>query len=136
MILDEGLNIGIKVILMKDFPLVCETLERMGVINHKEKKIFPSCYCMETTEKLDDGKKVYTITHFKELFVAQGKPSNFDDLDKIRLNTIAYLLNDWGMVKVLDPTDIEEISKRKIPTLPHHKKPEYKIVHKFRHRRD
>ena len=52
-------ELGIKVELVKNYPLVKETLERMGVRNGKDKKFFPSCYCVEE----DDG--TYRIYHFK-----------------------------------------------------------------------
>jgi hypothetical protein len=40
-------KIGIKVLLKADYPVICETLERIGIVNKIEKKIFPSCYCIK-----------------------------------------------------------------------------------------
>jgi len=42
------------------------------------------------------------------LFLLDGKPSNFDESDKARRNTICKLLHEWGLVKVLDMKKIEE----------------------------
>ena len=41
--------------------------------------------------------------HFKELFALDGKPTNFDKEDLARRNTIVNLLEEWGLVKILDP---------------------------------
>jgi hypothetical protein len=46
--------------------------------------------------------------HFKELFILDGKQSNFDDEDLARRNTVAVLLEEWGLVKILDPDRVEK----------------------------
>lgn len=126
-------EVGIKVILKKDFPVIRETLERMGIINKKTKTIYPSCYCLETDEK-EGEDKVYTIVHFKECFLLHDMPSNFDDVDKARLRTITYFLDKWGLVEVLDSADVNEILHKKIGVIPKSQKDQYKVVHKFKNR--
>lgn len=126
-------EVGIKVVLKKDYPVICETLERMGIINRKSMAIYPSCYCLETDEVLDD-KKVYVIAHFKECFLLQDMPSNYDEVDKARLCTITYFLNHWGLVEVLNPDDISVILHKKIGVIPRSEKDNYKVVHKFKNR--
>jgi hypothetical protein len=124
-------TIGIKVFIKSDYPVVCETLERIGIINHKEKKIYPSCYCYKTNE-VKDGKDVYVLAHFKELFLLQGKVSTFNEADEARLKTISYFLDKWGVVKVCDSDKIQEILQEKISVLPYKNKYEYTVVHKFK----
>ena len=126
-------EVGIRVILKKDYPVICETLERMGIINRKTKSIYPSCYCLETDQVVEDNK-VYVIAHFKECFLLHDMPSNYDDIDKARLRTITYFLNNWGLVEVLDPEDISEILQKKIGVIPKSEKENYKVVHKFKNR--
>ncbi len=123
-------KLGIRVDLKKDYPLVCETLERIGIINHKEKKVFPSCYCVKYED--NDGRLVYTVCHFKEMFVLQNKESTFNDVDRARLRTIVYLLQDWGLLKAVNSDDIKEILVEKMSVLPFKNKNDYKIVHKFK----
>jgi hypothetical protein len=123
-------KIGIKILLKKDYPLVCETLERIGIVNKIEKKIFPSCYCIKYTDQ--EGVDSYKLCHFKEMFLLQNKHSTFNDLDKIRRNTIGYLLQSWDLIEALDQQDIADILNRKIPVVPYQEKKDYKIVHKFR----
>ena len=38
--------------------------------------------------------------HFKELFALDGKDTNLSENDIARRNTIANLLNDWGLIEV------------------------------------
>lgn len=124
-------TIGIKVTIKSDYPVVCETLERIGIINHRDKKIYPSCYCYKTNELLDDIP-VYVIAHFKELFSLQGKHSTFNEADAARLKTVAYFMDKWGVVTVINKENVNEIMQEKIAVLPHKNKKDYIIVHKFR----
>ena len=123
-------KIGIKIILKADYPLVCETLERIGIVNKVEKKIFPSCYCVKYSDS--DGGDSYRLCHFKEMFLLQNKESTFNDLDKVRRNTIGYLLQSWNLIEALNQDDIADILNRKIPVVPYKDKKDYKIIHKFR----
>jgi len=126
------MNLGIKVKLKKDFPVIKETLERMGVINKRKNVIYPSCYCIETNE-MDGDEKIYTVVHFKELFALQKMTSDFEEngTDKARLRTIVYFLNKWGLVSVNNLEDISEILHEKIGVISKADKQEYRVVHKF-----
>jgi hypothetical protein len=128
--LDVINKIGIKVLLKADYPLICETLERIGIVNKIEKKIFPSCYCVKYTDS--DNNVCYRLCHFKEMFLLQSKESTFNELDKVRRNTIGYLLQSWNLIEALNAEDIADILNKKIPVVPFKDKKDYKIVHKFR----
>lgn len=88
-----------------DFLKVKETLTRIGVASRKEKTLYQSCHILHKQSK-------YYIVHFKELFALDGKPYNFSDTDIARRNTIANLLEEWNLVKLVD------VEKTKDPTLP------------------
>ena len=83
-----------------DFLKVRETLTRIGVSSRKEKVLYQSCHILHKQGK-------YYIVHFKELFALDGKPSNISENDIQRRNAIANLLEEWGLVKVLNPKLIE-----------------------------
>ena len=83
-----------------DFLKVRETLTRIGVSSRKEKVLYQSCHILHKQGK-------YYIVHFKELFALDGKPSNISENDIQRRNAIANLLEEWGLVKVLNPKIIE-----------------------------
>ena len=76
-----------------DFLKVRETLTRIGVASRKEKKIYQSCHILHKQGR-------YFIVHFKELFALDGKDTNLSENDIARRNTIANLLNDWGLIEV------------------------------------
>ena len=77
-----------------DFLKVRETLSRIGVASRKERKLYQSCHILHKQGR-------YFIVHFKELFALDGKPTNISINDLERRNTIAGLLADWELVKIL-----------------------------------
>ena len=88
-----------------DFLKVRETLTRIGVASRKDKIIYQSCHILHKQGR-------YFIVHFKELFALDGKPTNFSENDQARRNTIANLLAEWGLIKLINP---EEISGLVVP---------------------
>lgn len=84
-----------------DFLKVRETLTRIGVSSRKEKVLYQSCHILHKQGK-------YYIVHFKELFALDGKPSNISENDIQRRNAIANLLEEWGLVKILNRRLIED----------------------------
>jgi hypothetical protein len=81
-----------------DFLKVRETLSRIGVASRKEKKLYQSCHILHKQGR-------YFIVHFKELFALDGKPTNISTNDIERRNTIAGLLEDWGLVTMIGKSE-------------------------------
>ena len=91
-----------------DFLKVRETLSRIGVASRKEKKLYQSCHILHKQGK-------YYIVHFKELFALDGKETNLSENDIARRNTIAKLLSDWGLIKIISElTECAPLSQIKI----------------------
>lgn len=109
-----------------DFLKVRETLTRIGIASRKDKTLYQSCHVLHKQGK-------YYIVHFKELFALDGKPANFDEGDISRRNTIANLLSDWGLIKLVDPNKsadpVAPLSQIKI--LPHKEKDEWNLEAKY-----
>jgi hypothetical protein len=78
-----------------DFLKVRETLTRIGVSSRKEKVLYQSCHILHKQGQ-------YYIVHFKELFALDGKEATIDDNDISRRNAIANLLEEWGLVKIVN----------------------------------
>ena len=91
---DPGLMLEVKLGEPDDFLKIRETLSRIGVASRKERKLYQSCHILHKQGR-------YYIVHFKELFALDGKATNFSQNDIERRNTIAGLLEDWGLVEVL-----------------------------------
>lgn len=78
-----------------NFLKIKETLTRIGVSSSREQKLFQSCHILHKRGR-------YFIVHFKEMFLLDGKDSNFSEEDKLRRNAIAWLLEEWNLVTILD----------------------------------
>lgn len=109
-----------------DFLKVKETLTRIGVASRKEQALYQSCHILHKQGK-------YYIVHFKELFMLDGKPANFSDDDKGRRNTIAALLEEWGLIEVVDSERVNEMKLplNQIKILPFKEKNEWRLVTKY-----
>lgn len=109
-----------------DFLKVKETLTRIGVASRKEQALYQSCHILHKQGK-------YYIVHFKELFMLDGKPANFSDDDKGRRNTIAALLEEWGLIKIVDVASVTEpkLPLNQIKILPFKEKNEWRLVSKY-----
>lgn len=93
-----------------DFLKVRETLTRIGVASRKDKVLYQSCHILHKQGK-------YYIVHFKELFALDGKQADLTDNDLQRRNTIAKLLSDWGLIKIINQkacTDLAPLSQIKV----------------------
>lgn len=84
-----------------DFLKVKETLSRIGVASKKDRTLYQSCHILHKQGK-------YYIIHFKQLFLLDGKKSDFSDEDKARLNTIANLIAEWGLIDLVQPSKSAE----------------------------
>jgi hypothetical protein len=118
--------IEVKIAEEEDFLKIKETLTRIGVASRKEKKLYQSCHIFHKQGK-------YYIVHFKEMFLIDGKPSNFSDEDKGRRNKIISLLQDWGLLKVVEPDYIldPQASMNQIKIINHKEKNEWTLEAKY-----
>ena len=108
-----------------DFLKVRETLTRIGVASRKENKLFQSCHILHKQGR-------YFIVHFKELFLLDGKKSNLEENDTLRRNTITTLLSDWGLVTIVDRTQVAECAPiRQIKIISHKEKHMWELCPKY-----
>lgn len=109
-----------------DFLKVRETLSRIGVASKKDKTLYQSAHILHKQGK-------YYIIHFKQLFILDGKKSDFSDEDNARLNTIANLLAEWNLLKLVDPKKSQDpvapLSQIKI--ISHREKDDWILVTKY-----
>ena len=118
----------VEVLLEKedDFLKVRETLTRIGVASRKTNTLFQSCHILHKQGK-------YYIVHFKELFALDGKPFTFSEEDTGRRNSIANLLDEWGLVKLVDKVKSSEpiVPITKIKIIPFKEKSDWELVAKY-----
>ena len=122
----EEVGIEIELPYPDDFLKIRESLTRIGIASKKEPKLFQSCHILHKKGK-------YRILHFKELFSLDGKTTDFSEDDKARRNTIANLLAEWELVKLVDPSrslsPVVPINMIKI--IPFKDKEKYELVAKY-----
>jgi len=118
--------VEVKIAEEEDFLKIKETLTRIGVASRKEKKLYQSCHIFHKQGK-------YYIVHFKEMFAIDGKPSNFSEEDKGRRNKIVELVQDWGLLKVVDNEVIKQplASMSQIKIINHKEKDEWILEAKY-----
>ena len=106
-----------------DFLKIRETLTRIGVASKKDNKLFQSCHILHKQGR-------YFITHFKELFLLDGKPSNLTKNDLERRNTIVKLMDDWGLLTTVTSIG-ETASLNQIKIISHKDKSDWELCPKY-----
>jgi len=97
----KGVGVEIQLPTPDSFLKVKETLTRIGISSRKEKKLYQSCHILHKQGR-------YSILHFKELFILDGKNNTFTDEDRARRNTIVNLLEEWELIKVANPQESQD----------------------------
>ena len=121
-------GVGVEITLPNpdNFLKIKETLTRIGISSKKEKKLYQSCHILHKQGR-------YAILHFKELFILDGKENTFADEDRSRRNTVINLLEEWDLLKIVDPSKSEDpvapLSQIKI--LSHKEKDEWILEPKY-----
>lgn len=115
----------IEIRLKKNFSVIKETLERIGIANRQTKVITPSCYIIQKDDKI-------YITHFKCLLVDnENKPIPQKDIN--RQNAICSMLQNWNSIEIVDEENVyQEELLEKIFVLKFEEKSEYFINHKVK----
>jgi hypothetical protein len=117
--------VEVKLVNPDDFLKVRETLTRIGVASRKDQTLYQSCHILHKQGR-------YFIVHFKELFALDGKHADISDNDLQRRNTVAHLLEDWGLVDILNPDDCEDTAPlSQIKVLAFGEKKDWNLVAKY-----
>lgn len=122
---DLGIEVDIKE--SENFLKIKETLTRIGVASKKDNTLYQSCHILHKRGR-------YAIMHFKELFILDGKveETNIETEDLERRNTIATLLEEWGLLKIDAPDTVGECAPMtEVKVIPFKQKSEWKLVSKY-----
>lgn len=126
--IDQIINKMVEVELpdKEKFLIVKETLSRMGIASKSSNTLSQSCHILHKQGK-------YYIAHFKLMMELDGKVSNFDEKDQARQNTIASLLESWGLVKIVDKSKLKKfVPIKQIKIVPFSEKEKWNLVAKHR----
>ena len=97
----RGVGVEVRLPTEDSFLKIKETLTRIGISSRKEKKLYQSCHILHK-------KGRYSILHFKELFILDGKHNTFTEEDQARRNTIVNLLEEWELLEIVDQEKTKE----------------------------
>lgn len=108
-----------------NFLKVKETLTRIGVASKKDKKLYQSAHILHKQGR-------YFIVHFKELFILDNKDSDITMGDVERRNAIAILLEDWGLLKIVQrPATNTQSVLSQIKIVSYKEKSEWELIPKY-----
>ncbi len=122
----KGVGIEITLPTPDSFLKVKETLTRIGISSRKEKKLYQTCHILHKQGR-------YAILHFKELFILDGKTDTFIEEDASRRNTIVNLLEEWGLVSVVQTEKAQDpvAQLNQIKILSHKEKSNWTLQAKY-----
>lgn len=109
-----------------NFLTIRETLTRIGIASQKTKTLYQSCHIFHRRGE-------YFIVHFKEMMALDGHSTNISLYDIQRRNTIARLLEEWGLLEIADPYKFEQCAPiSSIKIIPFKEKKEWKLEEKYK----
>ncbi|AGR47667.1 translational repressor [Sinorhizobium phage phiM7] len=120
----RGLGVEINLKSSEDFLKIKETLTRIGVASRKTNTLTQSCHILHKRGR-------YAILHFKELFIMDGKETTFSEEDAARRNTIASLLEEWGLVQIVTPVTTPKASMSNIKIIPFKDRDNWTLTSKY-----
>lgn len=122
----RGVGVEVTLPTPDSFLKIKETLTRIGISSRKDRKLFQSCHILHK-------KGRYSILHFKELFILDGKQNTFTEEDQARRNTIVNLLEEWDLIKIVDPDKTTEpvASLNQIKIISYKEKNDWELTVKY-----
>lgn len=115
-----GLGIPIDDLSREEFLKVRETLTRVGIVDGKE--IQQTCYVLHKRGK-------YAIMHHVEMRMLDGEDVEMTEEERGHRNTVAFMLDQWGLVLV---DDLEAIKNPRaepgsVAVIPYRSKSSYSL---------
>lgn len=113
------------------FLRVKESLTRIGIpskgaTDEDFPRLLQTCHILSKQGK-------YYICHYKTMFVLDGKENRLTSSDIARQNRIAMLLQDWGLVKIVNTDSIgpHYCSLKTIKVVKYEDREKWKLVGKY-----
>lgn len=107
------------------FSRIAEVVKRIGIPSYKTHTLYQTAHILHKHHK-------YYIVHFKDMFVLDGKQSTITDDDIKRVQTIACLLEKWGLCKIIDRSIVDNDPNSAVLIIPRSQLQQWKMVTKYR----
>lgn len=112
----------IKINQSDDFLRIRETLTRVGVGSFSKKTLWQTCHIVHYKGK-------YFILHFLEMLTMDGNSVKISPEDIKRRNSVAKLLQDWGLCEIQNT--LGECSDQKLRIIPYKEKKYWSLCSKY-----
>lgn len=122
----------VEVILAKpdDFLKVRETLTRIGIVGKRVNE--EGKQTLTQSSHLLHKKGKYYIVHYKEMFALDGRDTDLTVSDIERRNLIVGLLQEWGLIKVVQPALVNmKAPMSSVRVIPHKEKNAFVLSAKY-----
>lgn len=117
----NGLGVRVASLDREEFLKARETLTRMGQASPDGKTLEQTCFLLHKRGQ-------YAIMHWLEMRAMDGEDVILSEDDLNHRDTVARLLDQWGLVYVDDPDFAEEKSEPgNVTVLPYKEKDRYKL---------
>lgn len=112
------------------FLRVKETLTRIGIPSKSTTGNKPKL--IQTAHILSKRGKFY-IVHYKTMFLLDGRENNLFAHDIARQNKVAQLLQDWGLLRIVNPESIgdDTCSLRTLKVVKYDERDDWELVSKY-----
>ena len=106
------------------FLQIKETLTRIGIPSYKKNALYQTAHILHK-------KGHYYIVHFKQLFEIDGRETDLDQHDLDRVYVIADLLQQWGLLTIVEPREVDKTTLGTIKVIPYKEKRQWKLIPKY-----
>ena len=106
------------------FLKIRETLSRIGVASKKEKVLWQSVHILHK-------RGAYYLLHFKEFFGLDNRDVDITVEDVRRRNTIAKLLQEWGLCEIVSREELITTNMNNIKVISHKDKDQWELKTKY-----
>jgi hypothetical protein len=106
------------------FLKIRETLTRIGVASKQDNTLWQSVHILHKRGN-------YYLLHFKEFFGLDNRETDITVEDIRRRNTIAKLLEQWGLCQIVSKEELITTNMNNIKIVPHKEKDKWQLKTKY-----
>ena len=107
------------------FLQIKETLTRIGIPSYKQNELYQTAHILHK-------KGHYYIVHFKQLFEMDGREADINQQDLDRTYAIADLLQQWGLLTIVNQKMFGKDILSTIKVIPYKEKRQWKLIPKYK----
>lgn len=107
------------------FLQIKETLTRIGIPSRKNNALYQTAHILHKRGK-------YYIVHFKQLFDMDKRDTDISKFDLERTYAIADLLQQWGLISIVEPREYDKTILSTIKVVSFKEKRQWNLIPKYK----